>query len=64
MRNSGVRRLTEDQWSHQVDDANCFEDFFVVHHQKLDANIEIFLGFLISLYDTKIFNECSLVCLP
>ena len=42
-----------------MDDAKCFEDLFVVHHQQLDTNLEIFLGFLSSLCTTKIFNKWS-----
>ena len=58
VRTSGVNMPIENQWSHQVDDANCFEEFFVVHLKQLDTNLEIFLGFLSSLYNTKIFNNC------
>ena len=37
-----------------MDDFSYFEDLFVVHHQKLDTSLEIFLGFLSSLCNTKI----------
>ena len=46
LRTSGVNMATKDQWSYQVDDVYYFEDVLFVHHQQINTNLWMFMGFL------------------